>query len=130
MSFDEQVAFLRHRFCGILQRGCDRLWARKNKACQLVFLFEQALPEPTGELTRAVAAHLAEWMLSPPVAVFVSAGGFDAPEGCRLEPLAGRLDPAHEKLLYAHLAELLAARDNPDAWEMARKKGAWVVQPV
>src|SRR5262249_3886796 len=39
LAFDEQVAFLRHRFCGVLQRGCDRLWARDSKACQFAFVF-------------------------------------------------------------------------------------------
>src|SRR5437870_9563176 len=72
LSFDEQVSFLRHRFCGVLQRGCDRLWARGNKACQFVFVFDRALPEAAGDLTQAVADHLAEWMLNPPVVVFIS----------------------------------------------------------
>jgi hypothetical protein len=129
LSFDEQVAFLRHRFCGILQRGCDRLWGRSCKACQIVFLFEKPLPEPTGELTRAVAAHFTEWMLNPPVAVFTCVDGFAARQGHCLQLLAGQLDPAREELLHAHLGQLLAVRDNPDAWELARHKGAWIVQP-
>src|SRR5437899_1907017 len=76
LDFDEQVAFLRHRFCGVLQRGCDRLWARTCKACQFVFVFEGPVPAATGELTRAIADHFVQWMLNPPVAVFVSANGF------------------------------------------------------
>jgi len=129
LEFDEQVAFLRHRFCGTLQRGCDRLWARNHKACQFVILFERPLPEPSGELTRAVAAHFTEWMLNPPVAVYTSSNGFAPCEAYHLERLAGQLDPALEKLLHARLGELLAARENPAAWELARQKGAWVVQP-
>src|SRR4051812_40792050 len=69
LSFDEQVAFLRHRFCGVLQRGCDRIWARNNKACQFVFFFEGQLLDATGQLTQAVADHFTEWMLNPPVVV-------------------------------------------------------------
>src|ERR1700722_19301742 len=51
VDFEEQVSFLRHRFCGFLQRGCDRLWARMQKACKFVFVFESLLEEPTGKLT-------------------------------------------------------------------------------
>ncbi len=117
LPFDEQVAFLRHRFCGVLQRGCDRLWARNLKARQFVFVFEGLLAEPTGELTRAVAGHFAEWLLNPPVAVFVRATGF--------ERLAGHLDEALDALLHAHLDEVVAAQEAPDTWEQARKNGVW-----
>src|SRR6202043_980031 len=86
LDFDEQVAFLRHRFCGVLQRGCDRLWARNTKACQFVFVFEEVLPDPTGQLTKALAGHFAEWLLKPPVAVFVRA---DANDPSRLDQLSG-----------------------------------------
>src|SRR4051812_48746383 len=61
VEFDEQVSFLRHRFCGVLQRGCDRLWARDCKARRYVIVFEGLLPEPTGTLTQAVADHYAMW---------------------------------------------------------------------
>src|SRR5437588_6763986 len=70
LPFDEQVSFLRHRFCGVLQRGCDRLWPRNLKACQFVFVFDGVLPGTTAELTTRVAEHLVGWLLNPPVAVF------------------------------------------------------------
>jgi hypothetical protein len=117
LPFDEQVGFARHRFCGVMQRGCDRLWARDLKACHFVIVFEGLLPEPTGELTQAAADNLALWMLNPPVVVF------NAPSGPgRLEKLAGDLDPPLEDLVRAHLGELLAAREDPDAWELSPKK--------
>jgi hypothetical protein len=121
LEFDEQVAFLRHRFCGVLQRGCDRLWARGEKARAFAFVFEGPLPEPGGELTRAVAEHFAIWMLNPPVAVYSSANGFDggAP---RLEKLAGDLDPPLAGLLQGPLAALLAVRQDAGAWELSPKK--------
>jgi hypothetical protein len=122
LDFDEQVAFLRHRFCGVLQRGCDRIWARNAKACQFVFVFEGLLPDATGGLTLAVAEHFTQWMLNPPVAVFNNpAGPGEAP---RPDKLAGHLEPALEELLRAHLGRLLAAREDPGAWELAPKKGA------
>jgi hypothetical protein len=124
LDFDEQLAFLRHRFCGVLQRGCDRVWARGEKARHFVFVFDGPLAEPAGELTRAVAENLALWMLNPPVAVFVSPVGFDSGEPPRLEALVGDLDPTLGELLRAHLGELLAVREDADAWELARKKGS------
>src|SRR5436190_16393737 len=63
LDFDEQLAFLRHRFCGVLQRGNDRLFARGRKARQFVFVFEGLLPEPTGELTRGIAEHMVLWLM-------------------------------------------------------------------
>jgi hypothetical protein len=116
LHFDEQVSFLRHRFCGVLQRGCDRLWARGLKACQFIFLFDQPMPDETGELTPVVADHFVEWMLNPPVIVYT---GTDPPE-----QLAGRIESPLEALLQAHLGEVLAARDDPSAWELAPRKKA------
>src|SRR5262245_37906977 len=86
LEFDEQVAFLRHRFCGVLQRGCDRLWARDCKACQFVLVFEGLVPEATGALTQAVADNLTLWLMNPPVAVLNCTG-----EPRRLDRLAGDL---------------------------------------
>jgi hypothetical protein len=117
LEFDEQVAFLRHRFCGVLQRGLDRVWARDAKACQMVFVFEGPLPDATGTLTQATADHLATWLLNPPAAFYNQAGG-----GPRLERLAGEIDPSLEALLHDQLGGLLAARDDPGAWELAPRK--------
>ena len=117
LDFDEQLVFLRHRFCGVLQRGCDRLYPRGLKASHFVFVFEEPLPEPTGELTERVAEHFAIWMLSPPAAVFLQA---DA--GPNLVKVAGDLEAPLTELLQGRLNELLAARTDPTAWELSRKK--------
>src|SRR5438552_3530302 len=124
LDFDEQVAFLRHRFCGVLQRGNDRLWARNLKACQFVFVFEGLLPEPTGGLTQSVADHFTQWMLTPPVVVFNQPGPTAPGEAPRLEKLAGELDPPREELLGTRLGGLWAAREEAGAWELSRKKPA------
>jgi hypothetical protein len=123
LDSDGQVSFLRHRFCGVLQRGCDRLWARDSKACQFAFVFESPLAEPTGLLTAAVAEHFVLWLLNPPVAVLVSADGFDTPAP-RLEMVAGFLDAPLEDLLRSRLGVLLAARADEGQWELSRKKEA------
>ena len=123
LDFDGQVTFLRHRFCGVLQRGCDRLWGRGSKACQFAFVFEAPLPEPTGTLTEAVAEHFVQWLLNPPAAVLVSADGFDTPAP-RLDKLAGTIDAPLEDLLRSRLGVLLAARADEGQWELSRKKEA------
>jgi len=121
---DEQLAFLRHRFCGVLQRGCDRVWAREKKVAQFVFLFEGLLPDPTGELTQRVAEHLTLWLIKPPVTVLAGAAPLDAAAFPSLRRLAGDLDRPAEELLASRLGELLAARQDPSLWELSRKKVA------
>jgi hypothetical protein len=119
LDFDEQVAFLRHRFCGVLQRGCDRLWERGRKACQFIFVFDELLPEPTGHLTQAFAQHMAGWLLRPPVVVFRKAAAGGPESAPRLECLAGDLDRPLEELLLANVGALQAAREDLAAWELS-----------
>lgn len=119
LDFEGQLLFLRHRFCGVLQRGCDRLWSRGLKARQFAFVFDEPLPEPTGRLTAAVAEHFVQWMLNPPVVVYSGAGGG---EPARLDKVAGAIEEPLEDLLRARLGALLAARDDPGAWELVPPK--------
>jgi hypothetical protein len=118
LDFDGQVSFLRHRFCGVLQRGCDRLWGREQKARQFAFVFDEPLSEPTGQLIPAVADHFVQWMLNPPVVVYTGAAGSS------LAKVAGAIDASLEELVRSHLGALLAARDDMAAWELAAKKAA------
>ena len=122
ITFDEQITFLRHRLCGILQRGCDQIWGMDGKACQFVILFEGLLVESTGRLTQAVGNHLTEWILNPPLAVFNLAGDSRAMQSIRLENLAGHMDPSLEQVLRAHLGQLQDACRDLNAWELWRKK--------
>jgi hypothetical protein len=124
LPFDEQVAFLRHRFCGVLQRGCDRLWARNRRACQFVFVFQGLFADTTGKLTQTVASHFAEWMLKPPVAVFVQT------KDPGLSQLAGTIDAELDALLVKHLPTAVAAQEDSSAWELARQKGEWCIPKV
>lgn len=117
LPFDDQVAFLRHRFCGVLQKGCDRLWARDCKASQFVIVFEGLLPDPSGELTRSAAEHFATWMLNPPAIVFNHPGA-----NSQLELVAGEADPSVAADLLSHLRSLMPIRDDPDAWELSPRK--------
>jgi hypothetical protein len=120
LAYDEQVSFLRHRLCGVLQRGCDRLWARDLKACHFVIVFEGLLPDARGGLTQAVADHLSLWLLNPPAVVYNTPD--DAP---RLEKLAGDLDRPREELIIARLGGLRAAQDDSGAWELSPTKSTW-----
>jgi hypothetical protein len=124
LEFDLQVSFLRHRFCGVLQRGNDRLWPVNKKACLFAFLFVGDLPGTTAELTQRVADHFVEWLLNPPVVVFTaeekpSAG---APS---LTRLAGAIEGRPEAALNTALGPLFAAASDESAWELSQRKGTW-----
>jgi hypothetical protein len=121
-AFDDQIAFLRHRFCGVLQRGCDRIWTRSARASQFVFVFDQPLPDQTGMLTQALASHLAHWMNNPPVVVYRKSQLADQLEDPKLEKIAGHIDLPHEALLLGRFRELLAAVSSSDAWELVPRK--------
>jgi hypothetical protein len=120
--FDEQVSFLRHRFCNVLQRGCDRLWPVGKKACHFVFLFDGILPGATEELTLQVSEHFVEWMLNPPVVVFTVERENAIPQ---LTRLAGSIDPSREDLVRTAIVPLFAAAADPAAWDLSQHKGTW-----
>jgi hypothetical protein len=125
LGFDDQVSFLRHRFCGVLQRGCDRLWPVGQKACQFAFLFDGVLPGTTEELTRRVADHFVEWMLNPPVIVLTRNGEASTSGVHEPKPLAGTISPQLEEVLSTGLGPLTAAAADADAWEVSHRKGTW-----
>lgn len=122
LPFDEQVSFLRHRLSGVLQRGCDRLWGRQKKPCQIVFVADGPFAQAAPELTRRVAEHFVEWMTRPAVVFFTCGDGFAAGDNLSLRTEAGELDDQLRQSLDAGLPALLAARDQPDAWELAPTK--------
>ena len=124
VSLDEQVSFLRHRFSGVLQRGCDRLWARENKTCQIVFIADGSFVQADPELARRIGEHFVAWMTKPPVVFFVSRNGFACEGPIALDLVAGDIDPAFRKALDAGLPSLFAAAAQPDAWELAPAKRA------
>jgi hypothetical protein len=119
LPFEEQVSFLRHRFCNILQRGCDRLWPIGKKSCQFVILFDGLMPDATEELIPAVSEHFVMWMLNPPVVVF-SGGATSA-----LKPLAGTIEPSREGVLQRSLESLVSAATHDELWELSQQKPTW-----
>ena len=119
---DEQVSFLRHRLSGVLQRGCDRLWGRGKKPCQIVFLTDGPFAHASEELTTRVAEHFLEWMTNPPVVFFTSTTPFTPGQQAVLRTLAGQLEPARHTALNAALPGLFAALGQASLWELSLTK--------
>jgi hypothetical protein len=122
--FDEQVSFLRHRLSGVLQRGCDRLWGRQMKPCQIVFVADDEFQNTSSDLTQRVADHFVEWMSKPPVAFFTCENGWSTSVGLTLNQLAGNLDQADQQALAEGLPRLIAALDDRDLWEVVPNRPA------
>ena len=117
IALDEQLSFLRHRFAGVLQRGCDRLWGRQQKPHQIVFVADASFAEAPPELTLRIAEHFVAWMTSPRVVFFASRGGSLPAEAGTLELVAGALDPDWQVAWEAGLHQIIAATKKPGSFE-------------
>ena len=122
IPLDEQVSFLRHRFAGVLQLGCDRLWARQQKPFQIVFVTDAPFVEAPSELTRRVADHFVAWMTSPAVVFFTSRAGSLPVEHATLELVAGALGPGWQTAFESGLPQIVAAAQQPGAFERVPPK--------
>lgn len=122
LGFDDQVSFLRHRLCGVFQRGHDKVWPVGQKACQFVALFVGALPGASPELTPRIAEHFALWMLNPRVVAYATEPGPGVPD---LHRLAGTIEPDRDAAFRAGLERLLTVAGDPAAWEVSTRKGTW-----
>lgn len=117
LSWDEQTSFLRHRFCNVLQRGCDRLWGHGMKARLFLFVLESDFPHAEPELTVRTADHLVQWMSQPPVIFVKGPWRETAADPERFHTIAGELDDSE---LSAVRAASVKCRDhdlNSDQWE-------------
>lgn len=124
VGLDEQVNFLRHRLCGVLQRGCDRLWGRQMKPRQIVFVADADFDAARGELTQQVAEHFVVWMTKPPVVFFTSENGFPPAAPAQLRHIAGDMEQSDQKVLATGLPPLMAAMEDGDLWELAPTKSS------
>ncbi len=115
---DEQVSFLRHRLSSVLQRGCDRLWGRQEKPCQIVFVADGPFLQAPPDLTRRVAEHFVQWMTRPPVVYFTSVDGFVEAGELSLNQVAGEMDAQYRQALDAGLPSLVAQLEQPQAWHV------------
>lgn len=119
---DEQVSFLRHRLAGALQRGCDRLWGRQMKPCQIVLLTDGPYRDADPELARLVGQHFCDWMTNPPVVCGMSRGLFEGSAPLEWELLAGSLEPERLKALASGVDHLRETLRSDEAWELIPNK--------
>ena len=122
VSLDEGITFLRHRLSGVLQRGCDRLWGRQMKPCQIVLIADGAFAQAEPDLFKKVGEHFAAWMTKPPVVTFMSHGGSLLQERVSLDLVAGDIDPSLRQGLEAGLPRLFTALQDNEAWELVPSK--------
>lgn len=113
---DDQASFLRHRLCSILQRGCDRLWAKSLKAEEFVFALNDQFQQAAPDLTQRTADHLHQWMSNPPV-TFVVARSSDDQLKRQFEPLAGKLAGPWQKTFDQSIDRLIALTQDDSLWE-------------
>ncbi len=119
---EERVAFLRHRFSGVLQRGCNRLWSRMKKPCWIVFVFGGRFPAEADRLEQRTAEHFVEWMANPPVLFLMLErnAGLGAAE--RVRRLAGESAADVDTLLADVLPRVLADAEVPELWESSQRQ--------
>lgn len=118
MEFDEQASFLRHRFCGVLQRASDRLWGQKKKACQFVFVIDGPFPDAPPELTVRIAEHLVQWMANPPVVFFRRGKNMSDLTNANLSTIAGEINDDWLAILTTAIPELLKTTQQTESWEL------------
>lgn len=120
-AFDEQVSFLRHNLSGALQRGCDRLWGKKMKPCQIIFLSESHFDPANEDLTHRVADHFVQWMANPPVVFFIQ-DSVQVENESSLKKIAGEMDNSSEAAMKKGLEDLVRCLSETERWEVAPKR--------
>lgn len=118
LEFDEQISFLRHRLAGVLQRGCDRLYAKQMKAEQFLLAADGDFPDADPRVTNALAEHFVQWMINPPVVYLRTAGQFELDHAADWEVIAGELPADADESVSEAVRELAARRNRPDDWEL------------
>lgn len=121
---DDQVALLRHRLAGALQRGCDRLWGRNCKAAHIVIVADGDFDESVPELTQAIADHFHVWMTRPPVTFLQLPRSTAADRPAEEKTLVGHLEPDEQSALRKGLPVVVEAMDFPDRWEVISRPRA------
>ncbi|GAA4470717.1 hypothetical protein [Novipirellula rosea] len=115
--FDEQISFLRHRIAGVLQRGCDRLFARHMKASHFVLIADGNFPEADESVTPRLAEHFVQWMMNPPVVYLRAPQGFNVQDAGDLEVIAGDFPAEIASIVQPGLSQLVALQNDAECWE-------------
>ncbi|TWT66558.1 hypothetical protein [Allorhodopirellula solitaria] len=119
---DAQLSFLRHRFAGVLQRGCDRLYPKQMKVSHFLLIADGHYPDAQPDTTARLAAHFVDWMINPPVTYLLHQGEFREDSVTEsldsLETVAGELPETVAASLWAGWAEMVELLSQPDCWEL------------
>ncbi len=125
LELDAQLSFLRHRFAGVLQRGCDRLFTREMRANHFVLIADGHFRKASEALTERLGKHLTEWMMNPPVTYMLSPHGFVSRSAGDsqsiaddLHLIAGDLPSPVSDTLREGLPDLVAKLHDPNCWEL------------
>lgn len=115
---DEQLSFLRHRFAGVLQRGCDRLYPKGMKVSHFLLIADGHYPNAAEDITPGLAAHFVEWMINPPVTYLLHDGAFTTGPLEGLETIAGDLSEEVASTLQDCWPKMIVLLGQPARWEL------------
>ncbi len=118
---EAQRAWLRHCIAGVLQRGCDRLFARNMRAEHFELIAARHFPDAAEGLTEQLADHFVQWMINPPVTFLLTPPGFVDESPVQWQLVAGELPEAIDRALHRGLPELVSELEAPAAWELIAK---------
>ncbi len=122
LESDAQLSFLRHRFAGVLQRGCDRLYPKGMKVSHFLLIADGHYPNASEDITPGLAEHFVEWMINPPVTYLLHRSEFtqEAAAGPhdQFELVAGELPDDIAMMLGDSWSEIVALLGQPDRWEL------------
>ncbi len=115
---DAQRSWLRHCIAGVLQRGCDRLFARNMKAEHFVLIADRHFPDAPETLTEQLAEHFVQWMINPPVTYLLAPSGFVGEPPVQWQLIAGELPERIGEALHKGLPDLVVELEDPSSWEL------------
>lgn len=119
---DAQLSFLRHRFAGVLQRGCDRLYRQRMKVSHFLLIADGHYPNAAEDITPGLAEHFVEWMINPPVTYLMHCGDFTqvstAGPRDQFTLVAGELPADVATMLGDSWSEIIGLLGQPDCWEL------------
>jgi len=118
---EAQRSWLRHCIAGVLQRGCDRLFARNMRAEHFVLIADRHFPDAAEGLTEQLADHFVQWVINPPVTCLLTPPGFVDESPVQWQLVAGELPEAIDRALHRGLPELVSELEAPAAWELIAK---------
>ncbi len=122
LDFDAQVSYLRHRIAGILQRGCDRLYAREMKAHHFILVADGPCVGAADGVTKRFAENLVDWMMNPPLTYLIAPAGFILSKSDDFEIVAGELSSSNNALLRRELLGLMTMTSDADQWETIARR--------